>query len=277
MSALRRSLRQYVRSLKHLGYRALTLREGLARGPKNPLMPPAHLRRYYYGTTDPSVFTRRCDDARAELVSRGLRASDRVLDIGAGIGNLAIGLIGFLEGRYDGIEIQPEAVAWCQRAITPGHPAFRFHRADVRSDAYNAAGRASALRYRFPFADGSFDVVFLGSVFTHMLPDDVAHYLKEIGRVLVPGGWCVASFFLLNDTTRDGVERGRSFMSFGVRDESGRARLHDTSIVEAAVALEESFVRESCRESGLAMKDVRRGGWSHGTANDQDVATFVRQ
>ena len=240
-------------------------------------MPPAHLRVYYYGTTEPTVFTRRCEDARAELLARGLQPADRVLDIGAGIGNRAIGLIGFLRGGYDGVEIRPEAVAWCQRAITSRHPAFRFHRADVRSDAYNAGGRASAAHYRFPFADDSFDVVFLGSVFTHMLPDDVAHYLNEIRRVLAPGGWCVASFFLLNDATREGVECERSFMSFGVRDQSGRARLHDAAIPEAAVALEEAFVLECCRQSRLAVKDVRRGGWATGSTNDQDVVTFLRQ
>jgi hypothetical protein len=119
--------------------------------------------------------------------------------------------------------------------------------------------------------------VFLGSVFTHLLSNEVANYLGEIGRVLVPGGRCVASFFLLNDSTREGIERGRSFMSFGVRDSSGHARLHDASIPEAAVALEESFVLDCGRQSNLQVTDVRRGGWSQGTANDQDVVTFVRR
>lgn len=276
MSALRRSFRQLARSIKHLSYRALTVREALGRR-ADPLVPPAHLRVYYYGTTDRAVFTERCEGARAELLSRGLQPTDRVLDIGAGLGNLAIALLDVLTSDYDGLEIHPEAVAWCQRAITPRHPTFRFHRADIRSDAYNARGHASAAQYRFPFADRTFDVVFLGSVFTHMLPDEVANYLTEIARVLVPGGWCVASFFLLNATTRDGVEQGRSFMSLAVRDPSGHARLHDAAIPEAAVALEESFVLQCCRQSGLVVKDVRRGGWSAGTTNDQDVVTLVRQ
>jgi len=276
VSALLRTLRQYVRSLKHLSYRALTLRDALVR-PANPLMPPAHLRLYYYGTTDPSVFKQRCDGARAELMARGLQPRHRVLDIGAGVGNLAIALLDFLQAGYDGLEIHPEAVAWCQRAITSTHPTFIFHRADIRSDAYNAGGHASAAQYRFPFGDGCFDVVFLGSVFTHMLPDEVANYLKEIGRVLAPGGWCVASFFLLNDATRNGVERGRSFMSFPASDGSGHARLHDATIPEAAVALEESFVVDCCRRSGLTVKDIRRGGWWEGTTNDQDVVTLIRQ
>ena len=32
-----------------------------------------------------------------------------------------------------------------------------------------------------------------------MLPDDVAHYLEEIGRVMKPGGRTMITWFLLND------------------------------------------------------------------------------
>ena len=74
------------------------------------------------------------------------------------------------------------------------------------------AGSASA--YRFPFADQAFDFIFLASVFTHMLPDAVEHYVHEISRLLAPGGVCVASYFLLNGETRTGVDAGSSFMSF---------------------------------------------------------------
>ena len=59
---------------------------------------------------------------------------------------------------------------------------FRFHRADVASEAYNPEGAAPSSTYRFPFRDWSFDFIFLSSVFTHMLPDAVEHYLHEIAR-----------------------------------------------------------------------------------------------
>src|SRR5689334_4530790 len=78
VSALRRSFRQLARSIKHLSYRALTVREALGRR-ADPLVPPAHLRVYYYGTTNRAVFTERCEGARAELLSRGLQPADRVL------------------------------------------------------------------------------------------------------------------------------------------------------------------------------------------------------
>jgi SAM-dependent methyltransferase len=237
------------------------------------VLPPAHLRIYYYGTWDPKAFARACNDIPRELTTRGLRPEHRVLDIGSGIGNLALGLIGYLRGGYDGVDIHPEAVAWCQRAITPRHPEFRFHRADVASRAYNPHGQASASTYRFPFPDQSFDFIFLASVFTHMLPEEVEHYLREIARLLAPGGLCVESYFLLNDETRDAVEAGRCFMSFAFEHASGVCRLHDRSVPEAAVAYEETFVRRIHEQAGLRIRDVRRGRWWSGEAHDQDVVT----
>jgi SAM-dependent methyltransferase len=240
------------------------------------LLPPAHLRIYYYGTWNPSAFARARDDITAELTSRGLRPEHRVLDIGCGIGNVALGLVGYLRGGYDGVDIHPEAIAWCQQAITPRHPAFRFHRADVASRAYNPRGHIAATAYRFPFPDQSFDFIFLASVFTHMLPDEIEHYLTEISRLLKPDGMSVASFFLLNDETRAGVQAGRSFMSFGVEHASGVCLLHDAHVPEAAVAIEESFVRRIHEQAGLRIRDIRRGRWWNGTAHDQDVITAIR-
>ena len=66
------------------------------------------------------------------------------------------------------------------------------------SSHYNPTGHYLNSEYRLPFPDGDFGVVFLCSVFTHMLPDGVANYIREISRVLKRGGRCVSSFFLLN-------------------------------------------------------------------------------
>jgi SAM-dependent methyltransferase len=257
-------------------YRLATPLERLVHG-SDPLRPPAHLRIYYYGTWDPDAFTRHAELTKTELVSRGLRPEHRVLDIGSGIGNLAIALRDYLRGGYDGIEIHPEAVDWCQRTITPRHPAFRFHRANLASRAYNPRGDVLASEYRFPFADASFDYVFLASVFTHMMPDAVEHYIHEISRVLTSGGICVETFFLLNDESRTGVDAGRSFMQFPVRHSSGQCRLNDAHVPEAAVALEEKFIRRIHDQSQLTITDVRRGLWWSGERHDQDVVTARKQ
>jgi SAM-dependent methyltransferase len=257
-------------------YRGISVVEAAGPWQRDPLLPPAHLRRYYYRTLKADLFARHCEAAGAELMTRGLQPEHRVLDIGSGPGNLAIALIGFLKGSYDGVEIHTDAVAWCQQAITPRYPTFRFHAANVSSHAYNPQGRISPSTYRFPFPDQSFDFVFLGSVFTHMLPDAVQHYVQEIARLLAPHGTCVASCFLLNDETRADVERGHSFMSFDVLHPSGLCRLHDDVVPEAAVALEESYVRRVHEEAGLRIRDIRRGRWWNGQPHDQDVLWVER-
>jgi len=258
-------------------YRIATPIDRIVHWNNRTLLPPAHLRIYYYRTWDPAAFIRASAGARTELTTRGLRPEHRVLDIGSGIGNLALGLVDYLRGGYDGIEIHQGAVEWCQREITTRYPTFRFHRADLTSGAYNPSGRTPASQYRFPFKDHTFDVAFLGSVFTHMLPDEVEVYVREIARVLVPGGMCVASYFLLNDDTRPGVDAGRSFLSFGVTHPSGVCRLHDPTRPEAAVALEESFVRGIHDQVRLGIRDIRRGGWWHGGQDDQDVVTAIAE
>ena len=83
------------------------------------------------------------------------------------------------------------AIEWCQQHYA-SFPNFRFHVADVYNGLYNPQGRSQDIDYHLPFEDEEFDLVFLCSVFTHMLPDGVANYIKEIGRVL-KRGWPLCS------------------------------------------------------------------------------------
>lgn len=263
------------RSLRLLARRGFTILDTVAPWRGDALLPPAHLRIYYYRTWMPDAFARACVGARTELELAGLRRGHRILDIGSGIGNLAIGLIGHVDVTYDGIDVHREAVTWCREHISPRHPAFRFHYADVANTAYNPGAHSSAASYRFPFPDRAFDVIFLSSVFTHLLPDDAANYVAEIGRLLSPGGFCVASYYLLDDERRGAIDAGLSFIPFPVRDPSGVCRLHRADSPEAAVAFDESFIRRIHDEAGLQVRDIRTGNWWRGTSHDQDVMVTV--
>jgi len=56
---------------------------------------------------------------------------------------------------------------------------------------------------------------------------------------------------------------------------SGLCRLHDAAVPEAAVAIEETFVRDAIDRAGLHVSDVRRGRWWDGGRHDQDLLTLT--
>ena len=209
------------------------------------------------------------------MVSPASGPEHRVLDIGSGIGNLAIGLLDHLRGGYDGVEIHAEAVCWCQETITSRYPAFRFHRADVSSGAYNAEGRQSASAYRFPFADSSFDFIMLGSVFTHMLPDEVR--ALRAGNRASPDADRRLRRQLLPDQRRSarGVRSNRSFMSFESNIRPACAESTTAAVPEARGGVRRAFVTRIHDQAGLGIQDIRRGRWWSGESHDQDVLTVV--
>ena len=66
--------------------------------------------------------------------------------------------------------------------------------------AYNARYNKTAEGKRaLPFDDESFDLIFLNSVFSHMMTDDVQFYLKEFERVLSKDGAVYATAFIEED------------------------------------------------------------------------------
>lgn len=140
-----------------------------------------------------------------------ITASSSVLEIGCGLGRIAFPLRFLLrQGTYQGFDICADKIQFLQRTFQPAWPSFLFHHADVHNTFYNPRGGIQPTEYRFPAVDRSFDVVFAASVFTHMLPENTAHYLRESARVLKPGGRSVFSFFLL-DHYRPGRPRPLGF------------------------------------------------------------------
>ncbi len=135
----------------------------------------------------------------------GLRKNASILDVGCGIGRMAIPLTKFLssEGAYRGFDIVPEGIEWCQNNISTRYLNFEFSHADIYSKQYNASGKLPSENYRFPYRDSTFDFVFLTSVFTHMLSKDLKNYFSEICRVLKPGGSTLITYFILNEESQD--------------------------------------------------------------------------
>jgi SAM-dependent methyltransferase len=192
-----------------------------------------------------------------------LEPHEKVLDVGCGVGRLAVPLTRYLdsEGRYEGVDIVPEYIDWCQRNITAKNPNFRFRVADIYNSAYNPNGKYRAADYRFPFDDASFDFVFLASVFTHMLPADMENYFREISRTMKPGGRCLITFFLLNPESVALMEAGSSELAFA--HDYGRYRAVDADTKEADVCYDEAYVLELYKRHRLQIiEPVHYGSWS---------------
>ena len=190
-----------------------------------------------------------------------LTPDDDVLEVGSGIGRMARPLTTYLDkGTYEGLDIVPSGIRWCNRAITRRYPNFRFQLADVRNDAYNPRGSMRARDYVFPYPDKSFDFVFLTSVVTHMLPADMTNYLNQVGRVLRDGGRCLLTFFLLNPESKDLLTEGRSSLDFDVALDG--CWTIDAAAPERAIAYEEQDVRASLVSAGLIVREpIEYGSW----------------
>jgi SAM-dependent methyltransferase len=245
-------------------------------GQRDTLTPP--LRLLFDGTRSYAEYQRLGDGFRDFLVGLGLQPHHHVLEVGSGNGKNARALAPYLTtGRYEGFEIVPAGVAWCQRHITSRHPHVRFQHANVYNRTYHPTGRTPARLYRFPYADDTFEFVVLTSVFTHMLPADLENYIREIARVLKPGGTCLASLFLLTDTARQSMAAGRSGRAFPFAYDP-YCRVADRDWPEDAVAYDEEFVRQLFARSGLAFdQPIVRGAWSScNEPNGQDCVLAVK-
>jgi SAM-dependent methyltransferase len=250
----------------------LDLFDALA-GRRDPLVPPRGLWFVGGGHFRENQFK----DSFVELC--GLRANDRVLEVGCGVGKQAVPLTTYLNsaGSYEGFDIVKEGVQWCQQQITTRFPNFRFRHIDLFNKHYNPEGRSLPSESTFPYSDAEFDFVCVISVFTHMLPDAVANYLSEIGRVLKPKGKSFISFFLLNETSLPLIAQRKS--SVPLVHKHPLYSILDPKFPETAVGLSEDFVKSCFQKSQLSITGLHYGSWSGRPDGSfyQDIVTVVRQ
>ena len=191
-----------------------------------------------------------------------LKPGNRVLDIGCGVGRIAIPLTSYLksDGSYEGFDIVKSGIDWCNKRIKPNFPNFNFIYINLKNSLYNSHSDKSARDFKFPYKDNEFDFVILTSVFTHMLPPDMDNYLKEIYRVLKFNGVCYTTFFLLNNDTKISMvsNDGLNFIH-----NHGDYRVYTEGVEEANVAYEETTLLEKYfTKNQLKVEKIFYGFWS---------------
>jgi SAM-dependent methyltransferase len=207
---------------------------------------------------------RRTGERIAELaVEFGeLRPDDRILDLGCGLGRIVQPLRHRLSrrGRYVGLDIAHQYIAWNRAEITTRDSRFQFERIDVRNDLYRPEGAVEAARARFPFPDAAFDFALAFSLFTHLDAAAAERYFEELARVLAPRGRLLATFFVLDGEARARIAAGRCDRRFAHPLPHGAT--DDAAVPESAIAFDRDWLLATLERSGFRpTRPLERGTW----------------
>lgn len=207
-----------------------------------------------------------------------LKEDSQVLEVGCGCGCAAHGLVGNIDrGSYTGMDIDRKSVEACKANEKLTDQNFSFKHVDVFNSQYNPDGVIQADEYIFPIDSSSKDLVFLTSVFTHMLPSSVENYFKEISRVLKPNGRVVATVFLM--------DKGYEGASIGFPYEYDACRVHQLTYPERAVGYFYEYLSLKAHEFGLEVcvppeygnwREVNADGQQKDNNFGQDIVVFKK-
>jgi SAM-dependent methyltransferase len=182
---------------------------------------------------------------RLALVGEG----SRVVDLGCGCGAMVPALAerAGAGGGYLGIDVHAPSLAWCRRRWA-GEPRVRFASAGVRSP-YGGRSGAPPAALRLPVDDGAADFVLAKSLLTHLVEDELRAYLREIARLLAPGGAALVTLFLFD---------GERFAAapppaFPHPEPGAPVRWRRRHRPHAAVAFERRWLLDRLAEAGLAV------------------------
>ncbi len=190
----------------------------------------------------------------------GLKSDSTILDIGSGLGRIAIPLTDVLKkGEYFGFDIVKSGIDYCQKHIADKFPHFHFLHQPLHNDLYTSSGqRASG--FRFPYPDGQFDVAVANSLFTHLTLDETRQYIHESGRVLKEGGVLYATFFVRTPARASLLIDNPNGFSFPYS--FGDYSLMSEKVKGANVAYREDYLVKLFNDAGLAVQQKFYGNWA---------------
>ena len=260
---------------------------GLSRGWHLPLIPSALTRRggsntyiewgWTVGLFQPLVFQNLPD-----------RHPRHILDIGCGVGRLAISCLPYLMpgDHYVGLEVNRRDYDYCVRHYR--HECLSFIHFNLGNAAYSPEQQGRFLPW--PVEPESFDLLTALSVWTHLNELDSRFYLKQVDAVLRPGGRAIISFFILDDLY-DASLPSRSDEISAFYPQPSKNWIFDAHaynsedwfypsrlpIPEDAIGIREAAFRSLIADAGLSLRALYLGCWKeYPGLFFQDIAIFEK-
>lgn len=158
------------------------------RAPKNPAadanglpFPPRRLTQLVTGNMNARDFLasgENCANFFKILIDRNggdFASMARVLDFGCGCGRLARHMPHFTRAEFHGCDLHPRLIEWCQ-------------------DNLEGQYIVNNLTPPLPYDDAYFDGLYMLSVFTHLRLDTQNLWIREMARIMKPGGVALVTF-----------------------------------------------------------------------------------
>ena len=212
----------------------------------------------------------------------------KALDVGCGAGRLYLSMRPHMSDadQYVGLDINPELIERCKKLYKDPNTSFHLHKETNAFYMENVEHENSP----WEFEDKSFDIFTALSVWTHLREEDWRFYLKEVGRVLKPGGCAMISFFILDDEYE--AVRGKktgSISRYYPQPEDkwvfDSAAYGSTGwfcpswarIPEIAIGVKNADFEHAVKDAGLSIEKIHTGAWKDKPSLFfQDIAILKR-
>ena len=243
---------------------------------RNRFIPVPPLERNFV-SLNPADFLAEGIDLMRLLTKTGLQPHHSVLDLGCGMGRLALPLTQYLseKGYYLGVDINLSGIAWAHENITLRYPRFEFVVLNARNVHYGAKheyGQDDLVQTSLPIANYlHFEMAAAMSLFTHLTWDELTWYFRKLSKLLKPGGVLVGTFFLMSERARASIRAGKCPMPFDMDVPGPSYYAKDANGRFTAFAHDEGAFLDLIASCGMEIcSDSWRSGWEE-TATCADI------
>jgi cyclopropane fatty-acyl-phospholipid synthase-like methyltransferase len=163
------------------------------------IIPPSDLTPCGRLTATPEQFyLSACDEADRLKNEMDLAAESTILDIGCGAGRLPIGLLArqMPFSSYLGVDVDSNRIKWCNKNLKTKDSRLAFQFVNIKNDRYNPAGKDL---FDIGISGKKFDLIYLYSVFSHLMQGDVEKYLRIFRASLTDLGHCFVTMFVADN------------------------------------------------------------------------------